>query len=1573
MNMSLIKKIKKVTALLLIFSYIFTSLPNIPQASGQVLNVQVVKASSFVPSPVIKGIQVYPDQPFVFDFFMDPGSATVSDPALNDQALKLIKYFMASLTIPEDNLWVNLSPYDADRIIPAEFGLTDMGKDLLIQDYFLKQFTSNLMNPKNTLGKKFWDKVYHRAYQTYGHDFNNHLGNDLRFDLLNKIWIVPEQADVYIDGQKAFVVSAKLKVLLEEDYKGLRNKGVQKYESQDVSTSDLIRQVFIPEIEREVNEGKGFAILRQMYHALILATWYKRHLKNSLLHQVYVEQKRVDGIDLEDKNMKEQVYEDYLRSFREGVFNFIQEDYDPLTQQLIPRKYFSGGAGLYEIRKVYREVPHGGIDWLKEAVRVSWKIVAEQSTRARGGWTRLHDRLKSGQLRLRARSLKVGALLSALMIGNTLLSSEPLAANYEHNAENLTIMMEGETLGDVTVALRRAANIAGNESSTFFGSHSIWSGPVDAVRASFQGENSERPLAGDKVVLSLDQHQITEATLQVLRSQSLSADVEPVIDKTVDSEDTEESLRIPADIWKHYHVHAIEALFGAVDVSTGVKKSSFTYKHPNGMRVGSPFTYSEKVDDWFQVSNDALYAAGKEILEVRGILDLTQIEAREAIRELLDPLKGYNGAEYLNDQYMEYTTDQLMNLYIIPNLLAQLEQNPLMEMFFGEPHYLSNQHAWAFGGKHEEHDHPIIVFESIGQFKELVKKKKDEGGGNFIVQMQLPNLLRFLDNMEKQEITISQVNGEVEDVGEVAEDLPGEDIRSQKPIVQQLEPSKVLKKEKPRQAPDESKLDLPPPRSPQNLKRVGKGEEVQTILTQTPVGFRALLAYDWSKDEEEGGAPALDDFYKTKSSELTPEFAGYVTAILDRPDLWPLMFKQMKVDFKDQLFSLNPAMSPEETVRGLCGISMAEEDVAYIEHALERLDETQPPSFLTSNLFGAGLPAAALALLTLFGFVRNKSRPHHHHHHDDHAAHNHSGHQHHVAHGHSGHHHHDDEEHKGHNHSHGGCSGGHCHGSSLQIKKPDYDHEVLTEFFEKHPGGAYIFLRIATDLLRYEGGHHHDHGLIVSPSALFEGLIESIQGMFAQQGPKKDVLAGYSEEAVFETLLSNPRAFFERYKNMSQNDRFQVIDDMVEVLATSIEHVENDDVTWMDHMPRNIQVLKTTAQSLLNQDPSFWRKIQLRLIDGHLNNLFKKITSHGTHDNNQIHWGAIGLGVLFSAVIFYFSPEFEPVRDFLYSFTLPDMSDFEEHGIGSLSIWALATLYLSNIINPLFFTFQNLKGYFPNLLKRLNILVQFDWATDYILVLFVAASAAFLSISYYAWLPLLAGLTVASWWHREHIKSLPYIMMSWILISHIIAADIPSVIASVQSLTFEMPPAISTFLNLSIIHILFDVYLGQMIGDFSSWLGISASKGREKTLAVIAGLTATTSALGLTYVMIQFGALGVVGVGFALMFYYFGNNFIVQQQQKQLMRQNNGIALNDDNDPEPSPGSPGSSIKPALLPAGEGAGAPGGVDLNMEDVAINVLPADGHAVSGGPMVDPILLSPNCRFTPQILSIGHVTY
>ena len=304
---------------------------------------------NFAPA-IIKGVNIHPDNPFQFDFIIDKGDSGLEGEAFRTEANKLVKYFLASLTVPEKEMWVNLSPYEKNRIIPDTFGTTEMGRDLLAQDYLLKQLMASLMNPEADLGGEFWKRVYAKVQEKFG-------TTDIPINTFNKIWIVPEEAVVYEHEKGAFIVKSHLKVMLEEDYLALEaNKNSIDHGLGDVRKEDLkiisgvqsqiIKDLLIPEIEKEVNEGKTFANLRQIYNSVILANWYKQAVKESLLGQVYVDQKKIKGIEVDDKSINEKIFNQYVESFKKGVYNFIKEDYDAEMQEDVPRKYFSGGANL---------------------------------------------------------------------------------------------------------------------------------------------------------------------------------------------------------------------------------------------------------------------------------------------------------------------------------------------------------------------------------------------------------------------------------------------------------------------------------------------------------------------------------------------------------------------------------------------------------------------------------------------------------------------------------------------------------------------------------------------------------------------------------------------------------------------------------------------------------------------------------------------------------------------------------------------------------------------------------------------------------------------------------------------------------------------------------------------------------------------------------------------------------------------------------------------------------------------------------------------------------------------------
>ncbi|GEM_PF-5784744 len=358
----------------------FLSTAVVPAYSQQVFKlpdpgVRLGLSPAFLPA-TLKGVKINPDNPFQFDFIVDSGDSELEGEAFKDESKKLIKYFLASLTTPENDLWVNLSPYEKERIIPDSFGLTEMGRDLLAQDYLLKQITASIIYPEEDLGKKFWDKVYKEAYAKYG-------TTEVPVNTFNKVWVVPDKAVVYEHDQTAFVTETHLKVMLEEDYLALlhntKDEGREtKDETSNVSrlSSNVIREIVIPALEKEVNEGKNFAQLRQVYHSLILATWYKKKLRDSILAKIYMDKKKVAGVgyvnsvmpaqagiqadireqDVVDPRFRgddkgddvEGIYQQYLEAFKKGVYNYIKEDYDPATKETIPRKYFSGGLEFNE-------------------------------------------------------------------------------------------------------------------------------------------------------------------------------------------------------------------------------------------------------------------------------------------------------------------------------------------------------------------------------------------------------------------------------------------------------------------------------------------------------------------------------------------------------------------------------------------------------------------------------------------------------------------------------------------------------------------------------------------------------------------------------------------------------------------------------------------------------------------------------------------------------------------------------------------------------------------------------------------------------------------------------------------------------------------------------------------------------------------------------------------------------------------------------------------------------------------------------------------------------------------------
>ncbi len=187
---------KKSLSLATIICFFMTILGPIPKAHAESLLGLPVPGTMVLTSPaympvMMKGLKVHPENPLLFDFVLDPGDSGLKVDSLQfkAEAQKLIKYFLASLTIKEDDLWVNLSPYEKDRMITEELGKTKLGGDMLTQDYILKQLTASLIYPEKQLGKEFWNRVYTKSQEMFG-------TSEIPVNTFNKVWIVADKAKV---------------------------------------------------------------------------------------------------------------------------------------------------------------------------------------------------------------------------------------------------------------------------------------------------------------------------------------------------------------------------------------------------------------------------------------------------------------------------------------------------------------------------------------------------------------------------------------------------------------------------------------------------------------------------------------------------------------------------------------------------------------------------------------------------------------------------------------------------------------------------------------------------------------------------------------------------------------------------------------------------------------------------------------------------------------------------------------------------------------------------------------------------------------------------------------------------------------------------------------------------------------------------------------------------------------------------------------------------------------------------------------------------------------------------------
>lgn len=286
-------------------------------------------------------------------FQFDSGSRPAG-PEFHEESQRLIRFFKEGLAAPLEDQWVDLSPDRSHAMLGPSLSGTSMGRELLAFDCLLKQFAASLLHPDCPTGRAYWKELNARARAQLGTSL-------LPYEFAHTITIVPEEIVIYQhsradpaalpQGEGFFYEGHLHAAFLSKQTQSVKctmSASGGPEPDRRVSTRELTMAVFrdvaLPLILREINEGAHFATCRQIYSTIALGCWFRRILQADSSLQA----RFGDCVDRACSKSsawlpeEQAIYDKYLELYNSGLYRIVRTEPgdEPATQ--IARVYFSG-------------------------------------------------------------------------------------------------------------------------------------------------------------------------------------------------------------------------------------------------------------------------------------------------------------------------------------------------------------------------------------------------------------------------------------------------------------------------------------------------------------------------------------------------------------------------------------------------------------------------------------------------------------------------------------------------------------------------------------------------------------------------------------------------------------------------------------------------------------------------------------------------------------------------------------------------------------------------------------------------------------------------------------------------------------------------------------------------------------------------------------------------------------------------------------------------------------------------------------------------------------------------------